>query len=578
MNGSSRLPIEISIFDNVVIEGDLSATIVRRYTFTNPNDEPETIELSRTEVFTTPVEDFRCTTATIEIQVLPLQSGRVYQAPWSSTRSHSLGSEEEIVVEFSFKRDFLNIVPPVVTFEYSSTERVLYSIEITPYWPSLFRLSQITITPPPLDPQMSSFLISQEGALIVSERRISANKGGQFSLTIQPNPPHIETLELLKVMANDANDNGASLAGISVILILHLLTDFLSFIDALETIGLDPERTFIVGIPYSLKEHVIVRLLARGYKHIWGPANYPFLTEVDAAINAAASYGDTDARNLLIIEDGGYVVPRLHSHYPELIPRVIGAVEQTANGIWAYQESVPPRKRRIATMNVAESDLKKRRESPHIGDAVFRNVTRLLETDRVGVREKQVLIIGFGATGSHVANVFKNNGAKVTVFDEKRKRRSQAKADGFDVAGNIDEAISDKFLVIGCTGKVSVKINSLLRADHGTYFVNASSKRLEVDHRDLKSITNSVEQIPNVGSKYHLVNGRDLTILADGYPVNFHGLAESVPDKELQFIYGLLFGSAVHVCQNQDLKPGLVYVPEDMQKTIEDLHRALLSI
>lgn len=577
MNGSSRHPIEISVFDKVLIESDLSATIVRRYTFTNPNDEPETIELSRTERFDTPVDGFRCTAASIAIQVLPLQAGPVYQAPWSSPRSHSLGSEEEIVVEFSFRRDFLNIVPPVVTFEYASTERILYSIEITPQWPSLFRLSEIIVTPPPLDSEMSSFLISEDGALIVSERRISANKGGRFSLTIRCNPPNIETLELLRIMANEAKDAGVSLSGVSVILVLHLLTDFLSFVDALETIGLDPERTFIVGIPYSLKEHVIVRLLARGYRHISGPANYPFLPEVDAAIEAAANCGDVNSKNLLIIEDGGYVVPRLHSHYPQLIPRVIGAVEQTANGIWVYQE-IPARKRRISTMNVAECDLKKRRESPHIGDAVFRNVTRLLEADRVGVRDKQVLVIGYGATGSHVATVFKNNGARVTVFDEKRKRRSQAKAEGFEVASNIDEAIKDRFLVIGCTGKISVKINALLRASHGTYFVNASSKRLEVDHRDLKSITSSVEQIPNVGSKYHLVTGRDLTILADGYPVNFHGKAESVPDRELQFIYGLLFGNAVHVRQSTGLKAGIVYVPDDMQKRIEELHDALLSI
>ena len=41
MNGSSRYPIEISIFDKVFIESDLSATIIRRYKFANPNDEPE---------------------------------------------------------------------------------------------------------------------------------------------------------------------------------------------------------------------------------------------------------------------------------------------------------------------------------------------------------------------------------------------------------------------------------------------------------------------------------------------------------------------------------------------------------
>jgi S-adenosylhomocysteine hydrolase len=571
MNGSPLYPIQITVFDKVSIEKDLSASVIRRYTFVNESDKQTRIELARTEEFNPPVKDFKCTSASEDIQIIPLLSEEITKVAWTLLPKE-LAPDEEIVVEFSFKRPFFKVEPPLIaSFEYISAERITYSIEITTDLPELFSLCEVTVTPAPIDSRMESFNINQQGHLIISPRRLSLNKGGKLSLTINSNPPKVETLPLLRYLANQ-NKGRVSLEDLTVIIIPHLLTDFLSLIDALEEIGLDPDSTFIIGIPYSLKQHVVIRLWDRGYKNILAPLEYPFEKELDEVIEAAVKSAQSKGGKILVIEDGGYIVPRLHTHYPEYIPLFIGAVEQTANGIWAYQD-IPESERKLTNINVAESDLKKRRESPLIGDAVYMNVSRLLDNvAKVSARDRDVLIVGFGSTGSRVAELFSKNGAKVTIYDQIESRREEARGAGFTVADDLDSAIKGKFLVVGCTGKVSIGISSLLRADHRTIFVNASSKRLEVNHTELQNATLDTDSKRGV-TTYHLVIEKDLLILANGYPVNFHD-TESVPDKELQFIYGLIFAAAVYLIQNPSLPTDIVDVPEDIQTSIESLHNA----
>jgi hypothetical protein len=67
----------------------------------------------------------------------------------------------------------------------------------------------------------------------------------------------------------------------------------------------------------------------------------------------------------LIIEDGGYLVPEIH-RFDSIPPFVIGAVEQTARGVW-NDETVDLK---IPVLTVAFSEFKKELEAPEVGNAV----------------------------------------------------------------------------------------------------------------------------------------------------------------------------------------------------------------
>ncbi|MFQ5454866.1 MAG: hypothetical protein ACE5EA_01525 [Nitrospirota bacterium] len=120
--------------------------------------------------------------------------------------------------------------------------------------------------------------------------------------------------------------------------------------------------------------------------------------------------------------------------------------------------------------------------------------------------------------------------------------------------------------------------------EHGSYFVSASSKRLGIDYDEFKSLikTDSKINLPGIGVRYTLHNDRNITLLADGLPVNFF-IGESVPDKKIAFILALLFKSAEFVISNhENLDNGIIDMKKDeklnnLQKEISEYHHTLLQ-
>ena len=576
MNGSTH-QCQIEVFDKIVIERDLSNSVTRTYSIVNRLEEPLEITYSHIEKFELPIHDFQCISKFENVDILPLEEPEVSELRWVLNASTIAPGDSIKCIEFSFKRaSFLHGSNPLRgEHKFNTRVAVNYSAEIIPAISCFFTHAEVDISPLPTPSDRDSFKVTNSGQLIVASRLLTNNPARQLCLKIETRPQGNKVDGLLSILTKQVSPK-VSFDELTLIIVPHLLRDFVPFIEALEAAGAKPDKTFIVGIPYSFKEEAHLYLLHKGYKNIWIPEDYPFSREIREVIEAASLKREGTNSKILIIEDGGYIVPAIHRSFPDLIEHVIGAVEQTANGIWAYKE-IPENERKIATINVAESDLKKRRESPLIGQAVFMNISKLLEKVRVGIRDKRVLVVGYGATGSEVAKSFKGNGAIVSVFDSLPERLEAAKQDGFNISQDLEVDMSNQFLVIGCTGKESLHIEHLLRANYGLYIVNASSKRLEIDYSDLSSITQSTENIPGFGTIYHLINGRKITLLANGFPVNFFN-AESVPDYEIEFIYGLLFMSAVHLISEDNLIPGILEVPNSIQNDIEKTHNALLGI
>src|SRR5262249_44915609 len=152
-------------------------------------------------------------------------------------------------------------------------------------------------------------------------------------------------------------------------------------------------------------------------------------------------------------------------------------------------------------------------------------------------------------------------------------------AAGFKSADTLAALVHDRDLIIGCTGDVPFQFQEILSIEHQAVFVNASSKRREINYAELNALTDqevASQVVPGIGHRRRLVNGRELILLANGYPVNFVG--ESVPDQEIAFILALLQQSAIWLVENVGtLQPGLVDVPGELQKEIEERHDQMLG-
>ncbi len=100
--------------------------------------------------------------------------------------------------------------------------------------------------------------------------------------------------------------------------------------------------------------------------------------------------------------------------------------------------------------------------------------------------------------------------------------------------------------------------------------VNATSKRREINYQDLDSLTVSREVKKGFGIKYKTTLGKDIWLLANGYPVNFFD-SESVPDKDIQFVPALLFKAAALLFDKKySVKLKVHIIPARLQDEIKD--------
>jgi len=236
----------------------------------------------------------------------------------------------------------------------------------------------------------------------------------------------------------------------------------------------------------------------------------------------------------LIVEDGGYLVPLIHTAFRDDLASFAGAVEQTTKGVRQDEAVVPLG---FPVLSVAGAKVKTQKESPEIARLVWTNAQRLLWYQ--DLRGRPVLVVGYGSIGRNLAFHLRSNGIKVRVFDKDERRRDQARNDGYDVGDDLPNLIGRQsdLIVIGTTGNTSIGVNEILALGNNSVLVSASSDQREIAVADLRKLSDdgAGELITHpaseesCGHRYRILKTRsEITLLADGYPVNFWNV-ESLP-------------------------------------------------
>jgi S-adenosylhomocysteine hydrolase len=374
------------------------------------------------------------------------------------------------------------------------------------------------------------------------------------------------------------------LSGLIIILIQHLLSDSIHLVHGFFKNGVPKNDIFIVGIPYSTKAKTVKYLKIERYDNLYTPDNYPFDDIVRSMINIAIQHSKSAQKKILIVEDGGYVVPLLHKEYLREAELFVGAVEQTANGIWRDEDIFEKDHidYQIPIIDVARSPLKTRLESPLIGRAVCNNIQLLLGREFIEISGREVGIVGFGNTGSRIAKNLADLGAKVTIYSNSYIDLNFAHNEGYRIEEQPEALIGKCRVIIEATGQEWARAKEIAAFQDGSYFINASSKRLGIDYDNFLGMIDEskTQNILGVGARYELTTGKRVTLLADGFPINFFA-SESVPDKAIDFIPTLLFGSAKLLAEKQgSVKNGIVGFSYEKQepKEMTEFKKLLLDL
>jgi adenosylhomocysteinase len=317
----------------------------------------------------------------------------------------------------------------------------------------------------------------------------------------------------------------------------------------MEILGLNISNSFFFykEYPYPQKQAIIN----------WLDKQKAYVKPLRELNNLLSSLNNSkEIGKIIIIEDGGFVVPAIHRNYPDLLSNVIGAVEQTARGIWNTEKWLKEnfsKKLQFPVISVATSKLKGEFEPIYIGKAAVKNIEKMLPN--IMFNGKNVGLFGYGTIGKEVAAWFRKNNSIISVFDLDSNKKLAAKQEGYIISTSAAENAKNKTFIVGSSGKCSIDSTVISNLMHSCYILSVSSEQYEIDIDELSAKSKKEEDLFSddsklIGTKFHLSvpspEGRIVNLLANGYPINFWGM-ESMPEQASDLILSLILLSAIEL-------------------------------
>jgi S-adenosylhomocysteine hydrolase len=413
-------------------------------------------------------------------------------------------------LDLSVEYRWQNFVPPRTVPSFSRELSFMhsfefhYELEISSSDPGLFDNPAFNILPAESRlPERQVIHVAENNGYLVRTNGVPSNTN--LTIAISGGQGGVSELPLLTSLGREFHEK-APFRDVSVIFIQHLLHDFEALIKSFSRAGMRSDNTFIIGIPYSTKDDVVKRLRA-SYGHVISPNDYPFREDVRAVILKVHRRCERQGQRFIVVEDGGYIAGLMRDDPdgPKWAERCIGIVEQTRNGIWGTQdwEKRPElylNELCVGVINVAETELKLKGESPLIGRAVVGNIEHLLRVyEDQDLHQLKALVVGCGSTGSEIAKALLARGCDVIVVESKKKDEIEKFPEGavYRHISELAAVISDRDLIVGVTGRgVGVpdpesrppfdSESLFLELKDRAALVNASSKMCEFNWEAIK--------------------------------------------------------------------------------------------
>ncbi|MFD8560638.1 NAD(P)-dependent oxidoreductase [Streptosporangium canum] len=338
------------------------------------------------------------------------------------------------------------------------------------------------------------------------------------------------------------------LADVAPVLTVHHMTDFLTLVGAVQGLGVPPEAITVLdkGYRYRHTQRVDAHLTAQGIT-VW-----PWQRAAEALadhVQRAAALG----RRGLLIDDGGYTLPVLLRERPDLIAAFCGLVEQTISGITRLE---PWPKLPLPILSVAESRLKATIESYGIAEAAITNLRRLLPEEKL--EGQPALVIGYGRIGEQIAAALSARRMQVAVYDHQLVQLIAAHERGYRTDRRLSRLLREHrpMLIIGSTGRTSLRGEHAAAIMRNCYLVSTTSRDREFAIAELEEDAVEVTDEGVLGTRLRLRSGVSVTLVGDGYPINFHH-AESLPNSSADLILAsLIVGAATLAAPGHDFMPG----------------------
>jgi S-adenosylhomocysteine hydrolase len=341
----------------------------------------------------------------------------------------------------------------------------------------------------------------------------------------------------------------APLSDFTVMFTIHHLSDFLPLVETAFTLGLDPEDVTVIDKEYRYLHSDRVDAHLRFAQNV----RVRTYSQLEEAIDEHLTLAEERGKQVLVLDDGGYVLPLVLERFRSRASLIAGVVEQTMSGIRKIQELALP----MPLFTVAQSYVKSTVEAYGVADAAVRNTLALLPQEKFEGRS--ALVLGYGRIGEEVANILRMRRMQVAVYDSDIVRLVAAHERGFATDRDLSELLASwrPILIFGCAGSGSLTGEHFAGLDWDCYLVSTTSRDREFVLSDLSEMSAQIERLGKIGTRYTLANGAAAFVLGHGMPINFH-YAESLPNRSIDLVLAsVLVGACVLASDKLRFVPGI---------------------
>ena len=318
-------------------------------------------------------------------------------------------------------------------------------------------------------------------------------------------------------------------------------------------------------------------------------ASNPLSTQDDAAAALVSEYGiptfaikgedeqtyyrhinaALDHKPNLTMDDGCDLVTTLHTTRTELIPAIIGGMEETTTGVIRLKSMEKNGVLRFPVLAVNDSDTK------HMFDNRYgtgqSSIDAIIRSTNILLAGRTMVVFGYGWCGRGIASRAHGMGANVIVTEIDPTRALEALMDGYRVLPSIEAAaLGDIFITV--TGNVNVIDRRHLELmKDGVLLANSGHFNDEINIPELEKLATSKRRVRDFVDEYTYADGRQIHLLAEGRLVNLSA-AEGHPASVMDMSFAnQALGAEYMLTHANKLQPRVYTLPAELDKEIARL-------
>src|SRR6266581_777857 len=297
-------------------------------------------------------------------------------------------------------------------------------------------------------------------------------------------------------------------------------------------------------------------------------ASNPLSTQDDVAAALVHEYGVPTFA--IKGEDKETYYRHINTVLTELIPAIIGGMEETTTGVIRLRSMERDGVLKFPVLAVNESDTK------HMFDNRYGTgqsaIDAILRATNVLLAGRTIVVSGYGWCGRGLASRAHGKGANVIITEVDPTRALEAIMDGYRVMPGIEAAaLGDIFVTV--TGNVNViDEQHLERMKDNALVANSGHFNDEINIPALEKLaTGGKRRLRDFVDEYTYADGRHVHLLAEGRLVNLSA-AEGHPASVMDMSFAnQVLGSEYMLAHARELQPRVYTLPAELDKEIARL-------